>query len=319
MTWIDIDTNSVRQAGRDLQNKRDWNNIWNLLERLDGQLATMGAEADASTQSYVNSAKNAINSLRWDHLAPISDAMWRLGNICVESADKFEQVDDKWNKHFESTGSDHVVTPISWAMDQLKEACRDDARQMLLDIAHDFGLEGLINEDTVDTIVDKVLDSLPGLVLDGALAIASWGTAGGLFVADLLSLVVSIVGEIAVNENVSSEKVKSLYAFVNPGISYGEDGYSVGTVVDTYDLRGLSDSTPKAKALSGSSVGQFALDVDSKISSIEYDAGFEYQCFGQETGQESKDKGRGLAKEQEAMKQREKIEKFNKMPMYDYK
>lgn len=319
MTWIDIDTNSVRQAGRDLQNKRDWDTVWELLRQLDVALSTMGSAADASTQSYVNSAKNAINSLKWDHLAPISEAMNRLGNICVESADKFEQVDDKWNKHFESTGADHVITPISWAMDQVKEGCRDDVRQMLLDIAHDFGLEELINDDTVDIIVDKVLDALPGLILDGALAFASGGTAVGLLLADLGTLVASTVAEIAIDKNLSNEKVKSLYAFISPGISYDEEGYSVSTIKDTYDLRGLSDATPKAKALSGSSVGQLFLDVDSKVSSIEYDGGYEYQCFGQETGHESKNKDRGLAKEQEAMKQREKIEKFNKMPMYDYK
>ncbi len=319
MTLIDIETNAIRQAGRDLQNKRDWDNIWNLLDRLSGLLTSMGSSADASTQSYVNSANNAINSLKWDNLAPISDAMNRLGSICIESAEKFEQVDDKWSKHFESTGSEHVVTPISWAMDQVKDACRDDVKQFLLDVANDFGLEELINENTVDTIVEKVLDAIPGLVLDFAMAFASGGTAAGLVLANLGSLVVSIVGEIAVDNNVSNETIKNLYSIVNPGISYDDKGYHVSTIKDTYDLRGLDDSTRKAKALTGSSIGSLALDVDSKISSIEYDVGYEYQCFGQETGKESKDYDRGLAKEQQAVKQREKIKKFNDMPMYDFK
>lgn len=321
MTKIDINTDRVKIAGCDLRKDKDWNNVWTLLNRLSCQLSGLDWTADTKTREYISSAKEAINKLQWEYLNPITVSIDRLGNICINAADKFEAVDEKWSNHFASTSADNVTTPLSAALNllkgSLKEPVTDLIKELTKAIGGDLGAFILAN---AEKICDHVLDALPGFAID--IVAAASGVGMGLLVADLANVIISTIIDISLDDNSASEKnLKQLYSLSGVGVGYNKDhkfwgehtgGFKPKTVIATYDLRGKDLTSTIGKC----SVGKLILDVDSKISSKEYNIGYDYQCFGQQTGQESKDLTRGLAEQQKQAEQAERDAKVEQLLPY---
>lgn len=313
MTKIDINTHYVYWAGSDLAQYKEWGNVWQQLNVLHDLLSDLEGE-DASIQGLVNTAKNEIRELQWDYMRPVSNGMDLLGNICKESAVRFEDVDKKWEDHFSSTRGE---TPISAVMNDVKEEFREPVKNLILSIAHNLGdkeLEELI-ERNIDTIVNNVLDALPGFYLDICL-IAAGGAGFGLLVKDLANVAISSIVEIACDElGDDAERCKSLYSAAGLEISYEDGKVGVGTVIDTYDLRG---ENPITSVHGFNSWSGAILDADDKLNSLNENSteltGYSYQCFGQEVGSEKQNKDSAIAHESVSRYSEEIMREANTMP-----
>lgn len=295
MTMIEINTGPVRLAGDSYLKYRDWNASWGALNALHDSLGELYFAVNTSTRSLIDSTKDEIRQLQWDCMDPISNAMWQLGNTCITAADVFQEVENKWESHYESTScqklSDGAAT-LSGVYDEIKKALEDPLRVAIMSIAKNSGnaeLEKIIS-DNLELILNNILDALPSLGLD-VIACFFGGAGVGLLIADLTSVVFSTIVEVLP----ADEDLKGLYSTCGVALGYEkptgkEDpffcGYNVSTALDPYNIGELDYSSTKARVSTNTSIGQAVWSLDSSISSYEFNKGYDYQCFGQQTGSE---------------------------------